>query len=237
MKCVFVSAPGSRTNWQFVLLEGEWLSQFEYRLFYRRRLPHIQPPGGTLFITFRLADSIPARVWERLRQESEHIEAILAQISDQQERGQRAYAAQRRLFGQWDSALDSAQSGPMWLRDPRISGLVSESLHYHNRHTYDLNAFCIMPNHVHLVFTPLATPNGEYQAVSVITHSIKRYTARLANRVLERQGQFWQHENYDHVVHDEAEMGRIIAYVRNNPVKAGLIERAEDWEWSYCAHL
>ena len=217
--------------------EREQLSQFEYRFFYRRHLPHIQPPGGTLFVTFRLAESIPGEVWERLCEETQQIEAVLARISNLQERGQRAYAAQRRLFGQWDGVLDAAQSGPMWLRDHRIAGLVSKSLHHHSGHAYDLNAFCIMPNHVHLVCTPLANADGTYQAVSAIMHSIKRYTARLANRVLEGQGQFWQHENYDHAVRDEAEMHRIIAYVRNNPVKAGLVERAEDWEWSYCGQL
>ncbi|MAU00364.1 MAG: hypothetical protein CL608_24750 [Anaerolineaceae bacterium] len=60
-------------------------------------------------------------------------------------------------------------------------------------------------------------------------HSLKRYTAVEANKVLGRQGQFWQHESYDHIVRDEAELQRIRQYVLNNPVKAGLVDSAEQW--------
>jgi putative transposase len=72
--------------------------------------------------------------------------------------------------------------------------------------------------------------------MSAIMHSLKLYTAREANLVLGRTGSFWQHENYDHVVRDEAELRRIILYVVHNPVKAGLVEHWEDWKWTYCKH-
>jgi REP element-mobilizing transposase RayT len=72
--------------------------------------------------------------------------------------------------------------------------------------------------------------------MSAIMHSLKRYTARESNLLLGREGQFWQHENYDHVVRDEAELNRIIRYVLNNPAEAGLVERWEDWQWSYCKY-
>jgi putative transposase len=213
------------------------LSQFEYQASYRRHLPHVQSPGGTLFITFRLADSIPDQALETMRQETQRIDAVLAQVSDQRERERRAYAAQRRLFGQWDAVLDASQSGPMWLRDARIAGLVSQSCHHHSSREYELDAFCIMPNHVHLICTPLAKADGTYHAMSVIMHSLKGYTAHEANQILGRRGAFWQHENYDHAVRSEDEWRRIIAYVLNNPVKAGLADHADDWEWSYCRQL
>ena len=66
--------------------------------------------------------------------------------------------------------------------------------------------------------------------------SLKGRTVREANLVLGRRGAFWQHENYDHVVRDEAELGRIVTYVLGNPVKAGLAARREEWEWSYCEY-
>jgi hypothetical protein len=75
------------------------MSTLEYKLFYRRHLPHIQPPGATLFVTFRLAGSIPAEVLQQLRAEAERVEAILACIPDPQKRAERAYLEQRRLFG------------------------------------------------------------------------------------------------------------------------------------------
>lgn len=179
------------------------MSTLEYKMFYRRHLPHIQPPGAILFITFRLAGSIPAEVLQQLRAEAGRVEAILARIPDPQERAERAYLEQHRLFDKWDTALDTAQSGPFWLHDPQIADLVAESLHHRDGKVYDLVIYCIMPNHVHTVYTPLLKEDGTYHAMSAIMHSLKRYTARESNLLLGREGQFGQHENYDHLVRDE----------------------------------
>ena len=210
------------------------MSTLEYRLFYRRHLPHIQPPGATLFTTSCLTGSIPSEVLQQMLMEAKQVDAALARICDPQERARQAELEQRRRFGQWDAALDAAQSGPFWLRDPRIAHLVSQSLHYRDGRIYGLDAFCIMPNHVHLVYTPLAKADGVYYAMSAIMHSIKLYTARRANLLLGREGVFWHDENYDHIVRDEAEWRRIVTYVLNNPVKAGLVQQWDAWPWTYC---
>lgn len=63
--------------------------------------------------------------------------------------------------------------------------------------------------------------------------SLKGYTAHEANRTLNRKGQFWEAESYDHIVRDEAEFARIINYVVNNPVKAGLVNDWREWKWSW----
>jgi REP element-mobilizing transposase RayT len=99
-----------------------------------------------------------------------------------------------------------------------------------------MDAFCIMPNHVHMVFTPLPKLDGTFHSMSATMHSLKRYTARQANLLLDREGKFWQHENYDHVVRDEAEWGRIISYMVRNPVAAGLVQDWKEWDWTYCKH-
>ena len=67
-----------------------------------------------------------------------------------------------------------------------------------------------------------------YRSLSSIMRSLNGRTAREANFALGRSGTFWEHENYDHVVRDEAELGRIITYVLGNPVKAGLADRPEE---------
>jgi len=172
-----------------------------------------------------------------LKREVERVETILARISDPKEREQWAYLEQRRLFGKWDAVLDAATDGPFWLREPNIAGLMAEALHYRNGRVYDLDAFCIMPNHVHVVFTPLCKKDGTYYAMSAIMHSLKGRNASKANQLLNRKGDFWQHENYDHVVRDEAEWQRIIAYVLNNPVKANFVKVYQDWPWSYSKYL
>jgi hypothetical protein len=83
-----------------------------------------------------------------------------------------------------------------------------------------------MANHVHVLLLPLVPP-------SRLLKSLKGSTAREANRLLGRTGEpFWQRESYDHWVRDEAEWNRIAAYIQNNPVKAGLVARAEEYPWS-----
>lgn len=205
----------------------------EYRFHYRRNLPHYQPEGATIFITFRLAGSIPMPTLLRLAEEYERTMATLKRQPASAERDEQIYLEQRRAFGRWDAALDALDGGPRWLEDPRIAQLLVESLHYRHGRVYDLHAFCIMPNHGHAVFTPLAKQDGSFYSLAAIMHSLKRYTARQANLILGRTGAFWQHENYDHVVRDLAEFQRIVAYVLNNPVKAGLVREWQDWPWSY----
>ena len=212
------------------------MNQFSYKNFYRRNLPHIQPEGATLFITFRLADSLPVEVLERLHQEMVDIDLQINKIRDVDERAKRFELKSRHWFGKWDEALDTSNTGEKYLSNPQIADMVVESLHYRNNRVYDLIAFCIMPNHAHLVCVPLEEANGKYFSLSKIMHSLKRHTARQANLILERNGTFWQHENYDHYARNEAELERIIKYVLYNPVKAGLVKEQKDWKWSYCKH-
>ena len=213
------------------------MSTLDYQFSYKRQLPHIQPPGAILFVTFRLAGSLPATAFQRLREEADQIEADLAAIEDEAERARRAYREQRRLFGIWDSLLDTAATGPQWLNDQRVAQVVSDSLHFRDEEVYNLDCFCIMPNHVHTVFTPLPTENGRYHSLPGIMHSLKRYSAILANDILGREGQFWQHESYDHIVRDAAELGRIRRYVCNNPLQAALTDDPDAWPWTYRSWL
>ena len=84
---------------------------------------------------------------------------------------------------------------------------------------YDLHAYVIMANHVHMLVLPKEAP-------SRFLKTLKGYTAREASRLLKRTGQpFWQAESYDHWVRDEKQAERIRVYIENNPVQAGLVER------------
>ena len=213
------------------------MSHLDYRPFYRRHLPHIQPPGATVFITFRLAGSLSRVVIEKLMAEQDRVDRMLERIPDPAVRARRAYREEGYLFRRWDAALDAARQGPRWLAEAPIAQLVVDSLHYRDGKVYTLHAFCVMPNHVHLVCTPLPKPDSTYHALAAILHSLKRYTAREANRLLGRKGAFWQAESYNHVVRNKRAFHRIIAYVLNNPVKAKLVSSWDEWSWSYVGHL
>ena len=180
---------------------------------YRRHLPHIQPPGAFLFVTFRLVGSLPAHVQAELLAEGNRVRVVLASLKDAPEKARLAYEAHKRLFGRWDACLDGMTEGPHWLELPEVAQVVVDSLHFLDGDRYLLDCFCLMSNHAHVVFQPLEKLPGEYHALPSIMHSLKRYTAVEANKLLGRQGQFWQHESYDHVVRDEAELNRIRRYV------------------------
>ena len=203
-----------------------------YRLFYRRHLPHYQPQGGTFFVTFNLAGSIPRAVLDRLLAERAAIEAGIQAITDPVERVRQAYLQEKRWFGRWDAVLDRAESAPRWLEQPEIAEMVARAMHYRHERVYRLDAFTIMPTHGHMLLAPL--PFGEdYHALHQILQSLKGYTARKANLLLGRGGAFWHGESYDHFVRDADEHARIVHYIRQNPVKAGLVQKAEDWPWTF----
>lgn len=104
-----------------------------------------------------------------------------------------------------------------------------------------------MSNHVHAVFAPFLSASGlreEFQPeglrfisphppLAAIMKSLKGYTARQANRVLGQEGTFWETESYDHVVRDAEEFERIVKYILDNPVKAGLVKDWRQWRWNY----
>ena len=127
-----------------------------------------------------------------------------------------------------DRYLDTARTGPLYLGQEAIAALVQASIHYGAQQLkyYDLNAYVIMANHVHLLVFPRTAPSRFLQ-------TLKGYTARQANLVLDRTGHpFWQSESYDHWVRNDGEASRIKSYIENNPVKAGLVTSVEDYRWS-----
>jgi REP element-mobilizing transposase RayT len=170
--------------------------------YYERHLPHWQPEGAALFITWRLHGSRPLT---------------------------RDFAkSDRPGFAAVDRVLDRAQSGPRWLQDDRVAQCVADALQYGeiDLNLYELRAWVVMPNHVHVLLNPNAK-------LSRITKSIKNFSARQANSILGLTGRpFWQDESYDHWVRGPDEMELIVRYIEDNPVSAGLVDRPETWRWS-----
>ena len=125
-----------------------------------------------------------------------------------------------------DRLLADARVGPTYLRIPDIASQVVESIQYRHLIEYDLHRFVVMPNHVHILVTP-------FQPVSAFMHSLKRFTACVANRTLGTTGQpFWQAESYDRLVRNNLEFERIAKYIERNPVDAGLVTEPAEFRWS-----
>ncbi len=169
-------------------------------------LPHRDEPGFTQFVTFHLADSFPTA----LRSEWE----ALLEIEDDRERRK-----------QLEVYLDQGK-GASHLQQPEIGGLVDETLRFHHSRWYELLAWVVMPNHVHVLFKVDKTP------LAKIIKELKRHTAREANRILGRRGEFWASDYWDTYMRDPAHEFKTRRYIENNPAKAFLVRDPNEWPWS-----
>jgi len=117
--------------------------------------------------------------------------------------------------------------GSCMLRDAAIATIVRDALCHFDDQRYHLHAWCIMPNHVHVVVTPWGA-----HTLSEILHSWKSYTAHAINKQRGVRGEVWERESFDHLVRSSESLGRFIAYVDNNPVEAGLCSEPGKWPYS-----
>jgi REP element-mobilizing transposase RayT len=117
--------------------------------------------------------------------------------------------------------------GKCLLRDQRVSAMIENALFYFDVARYRMHAWVVMPNYVHALFTP---ENGF--TLSSILFSWKSFTAKGANGILGRQGQFWPEDYFDRYIRREEHYWTAVDYIEMNPVKAGLCGRKEDWPFS-----
>lgn len=181
-------------------------------------LPHLTRKGGTYAVTFRLADSIPRKKLEDWRAAYEILRRHeLAQS--------RLLELEREYMAKIEKHLD-AGDGICHLKDDRAASIVGDSLNHFDGVRYTLEAWCVMPNHVHAVLTPRTGHD-----LSSVLHSWKSFTALRINRLLGRTGPFWQAESYDHLIRDADDLLNQVRYVLNNPSEAGL----KGWPWLGCS--
>ena len=209
------------------------------KTFYHANLPHVQPIGGTFFITFRLEGSLPIQYLKRIRSElNDKIFEI--KTSRYLDPNVAIYNQRKLYFKKMDWALDQIYDGFDFLKEEKIAQIVEDKIHKYDGELYDLLAYCIMPNHVHLVFdtsVQLQVKEGlnfkNYIQVSEIMRKIKGGSAFEINKILNRKGKLWQKENYDHYVRSGKELTNIIWYILKNPVVANLIENWEEYKFTY----
>lgn len=192
----------------------------------RGYLPHVKREGAAYFVTLRLADSLPAEALLKFAaKRAEQLRDLAAGPDPAVKSG--AENIERDCRRKIERLLDRGL-GACWLRRPEIADLVSDALRFFDGERYVLKAWVVMPNHVHVIFRPLAN-----HTVSAILQSWKRYTARTDNELLGRTGQpFWQRESFDHWIRNDEEHARCCGYTVRNPVGASLCAAPEQWRWS-----
>lgn len=195
---------------------------------YKGNLPHWRQDGGLYFVTFRLADSIPKQVlaqWDGERRSWLESHGILGypDSSNWQKDLARLPEEKRRMFSRMNakrlfSELDQCH-GECWLRNGAVREVLAESMRHFDGSRWHVGDFVIMPNHVHLLVVMV-----EGYELEDVLYSIKRFSARRINELLNRNGRIWQKEYYDHIVRDRAELFRVRKYIADNPEKGGLNE-------------
>lgn len=117
--------------------------------------------------------------------------------------------------------------------------IVFDSIIFHKNKKYKLYAFVIMPDHVHLILQPLEKTKDAFYSLAEVLHSVKSYSANQINRLLRSTGKMpvpprvWLDENFDRIIRNNHEFWEKMNYIRNNPVKSGIIERPENYKWLY----
>jgi REP element-mobilizing transposase RayT len=197
---------------------------------FRGVLPHLKKEGGTYFVTFRQAGTLPKEVLLRFKQERETIlhQAMAAKRP-------LTWHEEEELFRWYSNRVDKyldAGHGVCYLRNPDLAGLVSDALRFFDGQRYELRAWVVMPNHAHVVVWPIPG-----HTMSDILHSWKSFTSHEINKRLPTKVvPLWQGESYEHLIRDDEDLHRCCLYTLMNPVNAHLCTRLEDWQWS-SAHV
>jgi REP element-mobilizing transposase RayT len=181
----------------------------------RGYIPHFDSTHVIQHVTFHLADSLPRETVERMAAE---IQALPPDRRDIEKR--------RRL-----EALVDAGHGACWLRRPECARIVQDALLHFDGQRYQMIAWVVMPNHVHTLFQTL--PGW---SLNTVVGSWKTFTANAIGRIVREPGQpsphVWHPEFWDRYIRNSNHFATALAYIHENPVKAGLVGRPEDWPWT-----
>ena len=199
------------------------------QLRYYRNLPHWQASNGIYAIVFRLNGSLPKEAIEQLQEERAFAKKELLQKGLSEAATLAELSKMRQFyFGKFDGLLDNIHKGPHFLKESAVASIVADAIMYFDEKRYEVINYTIMSNHVHLTFQKLTKELGE------VLGSMKKYSARQINLLHNCEGrQVWQHESYDHLVRNPMELAYYHTYTLENPVKANIVSKWEDYPYTY----
>lgn len=195
----------------------------ELHVYYSRGLPHWRQEGATYFVTFRTADSLPSSFREKWKEErdqwlrNEGIDPTEKFWKERfRELPEESIEQYEQLFTDRVDVLLGQGAGACLLSKKEFASIVAESLRFFAGRRIRLGDFVVMPNHVHLLLTPLSG-----HALESVIGAIKGFSGQKINEIIGATGPFWQGGFYDHLVRTGDSLLRFQEYIRNNPGKAG----------------
>jgi len=176
---------------------------------HRGNLPHWQQGEAWIFVTWRLADSLPKAIVEKLAEQR-----LLWETAHPKPWAEETHKEHNRRFTLAFELLLDDSHGSCLLRDPGASEVVTNALFNFHGDRYELDCFVVMPNHVHVLFRPL----GEHRLEDIL-HTWKRFTAREINKITGNSGTMWQREYWDRLIRSQRHLDWTREYIRENPKK------------------
>lgn len=196
----------------------------------RKYSPHFENQRYQM-ITYRLYDSVPREVIEQWKREvgvgmqAARLPNVVGEPPALQ-MPTSLQQKQRQMLVLIDKYEDTGY-GQCFMKNDNVAQIVRDNLMFHNGKKYNLLKWCIMPNHVHILIEVF---NGI--SLSEIIHSWKSYSANQINKLFNRTGQVWMMEYFDRYIRDYDHFEKVVNYIHNNPVKAGLVKSPSEYRWS-----
>lgn len=180
----------------------------EYLVIKRRDLPHWQAGGSTYFITFRL--------------------------KGYRGKGPQPVSARANTRARPPRRTSGTGSQPVSRLTAEERGIVrAETLFWHGKR-WTVHMLTVMPDHAHILATPLERARGEWFSLSEILHSVKYGSALKINRLRGRRGALWLSESFDRIVRNEGEFDQKATYILSNASVAGLVLDGWKWDGLWC---
>lgn len=170
-------------------------------------------------MTFRLAGSLPKSLLKDINWEKNDILKTADYVGRGLSPSEKDHLEELH-FEEVDFYLRNSTNS-RWLANEKVAQVVIDALQYFDGKRYQLFAWAIMPNHIHVIVQPI-----DSWELSSIVHSWKSFTANTANKILNRKGTFWQSEYYDHLIRNEDDLHRCIDYTWRNT-------EMNDRRWKY----
>jgi len=207
--------------------------------------PHYQFDDAIVFLTWRLAFTLPKHLLQLFHELSQRPQREVQQtmhkpaydrLSQVEEAGTSMLADNIYLYNkflEYDLALAKHQHPGFSLNQSEIAHILKDALHSYEGSKYELHAYTIMSNHVHLLIRAHKCGESTYYQIADIVKGIKRYTARAINQLLQKEGQVWDRFYFDRIIRDVKNYANVLNYILHNPVAAGLVQNEADWRDSF----
>ena len=196
-----------------------------------RFLPHLQETGREISLTWRLEGELPQSILALV----DEMKSVMRQIEAQPNQPARTdlYSEYLELTEVYDDQLGKYKGTGIDLSTPVIAEIITTAFHFYDSSLYELQAYCVMPNHVHLLILPLLQASGKHAHVSDIVRRIKGYTSKQIKAKTPADGAVWRADYFDRFIRDDKDRYNVVEYILNNPLKAGLAEEQRSWPYNF----